>query len=142
MESILFSKENGIATITLNRPDKYNSVNKEIALGMQAMGTQMTMWFALYGVNCIKKPRRNGGGGSDILGANFSHTLLGRRTIIALISHGVPALCQGCVSPYFLRASTLDRRTARQESSSSTGRTTSSPGESRSCANWIMKTRS
>lgn len=35
MESILFSKENGIATITLNRPDKFNSVNKEIALGMQ-----------------------------------------------------------------------------------------------------------
>jgi peroxiredoxin family protein len=29
----------------------------EIALGMQAMGTQMTMWFALYGVNSIKKPR-------------------------------------------------------------------------------------
>jgi peroxiredoxin family protein len=29
----------------------------EIALGMQAMGTQMTMWFALYGVNAIKKPR-------------------------------------------------------------------------------------
>lgn len=37
MESILFAKENGIATITLNRPDKYNSVNKEIALGMQQM---------------------------------------------------------------------------------------------------------
>ena len=35
MESILFSKENGIATITLNRPDKFNSVTKEIALGMQ-----------------------------------------------------------------------------------------------------------
>ena len=29
----------------------------EIALGMQAMGTQMTMWFVLYGVNCIKQPR-------------------------------------------------------------------------------------
>ena len=35
MESILFSKENGIATITLNRPDKFNSVTKEIAMGMQ-----------------------------------------------------------------------------------------------------------
>jgi len=35
MESILFSKENGIATITLNRPKKFNSVNKEIAMGIQ-----------------------------------------------------------------------------------------------------------
>ena len=35
MESILFSKENGVATITFNRPDKYNSMTKEIALGMQ-----------------------------------------------------------------------------------------------------------
>ncbi len=35
MESILFSKENGVATITLNRPDKFNSVNKEIAMGLQ-----------------------------------------------------------------------------------------------------------
>ena len=35
MESFLFSKEDGIATITLNRPDKFNSVTKEIALGMQ-----------------------------------------------------------------------------------------------------------
>ena len=35
MESILFSKEDGIATITLNRPYKFNSVTKEIALGMQ-----------------------------------------------------------------------------------------------------------
>lgn len=35
MESIQFSKENGIATITLNRPDKFNSVNKEIAMGLQ-----------------------------------------------------------------------------------------------------------
>ena len=37
MESILFSKENGIATITINRPDKANSINREIALGMQQM---------------------------------------------------------------------------------------------------------
>ncbi|TNG01057.1 MAG: hypothetical protein EP297_02875 [Gammaproteobacteria bacterium] len=29
----------------------------EIAIGMQAMGMQMTMWFVLYGVNSIKKPR-------------------------------------------------------------------------------------
>ena len=29
----------------------------EIATGMAAMGTEMTMWFTLYGVNCLKKPR-------------------------------------------------------------------------------------
>jgi len=37
MESILFSKDNGVATITLNRPDKFNSVNREIALAMITM---------------------------------------------------------------------------------------------------------
>lgn len=35
MESILFSKENGVATITLNRPEKFNSFNQEVALGTQ-----------------------------------------------------------------------------------------------------------
>lgn len=29
----------------------------EMAAGMQAMGMQINMWFVLYGVNCIKKPR-------------------------------------------------------------------------------------
>lgn len=32
MSAILFSKENGLATITLNRPEAYNSVNAELAL--------------------------------------------------------------------------------------------------------------
>lgn len=35
MENILFSLENGVAKITLNRPDKYNSFIREMALGLQ-----------------------------------------------------------------------------------------------------------
>jgi len=29
----------------------------EIATGMAAMGVKVKMWFVLYGVNCLKKPR-------------------------------------------------------------------------------------
>ncbi|NTV94438.1 MAG: hypothetical protein HGA75_03365 [Thiobacillus sp.] len=29
----------------------------EIAVGFQAMGMQMSMWFVLYGANCLRKPR-------------------------------------------------------------------------------------
>ncbi len=36
MNTILFSKENGVGFITLNRPDKYNSYNREMALALQA----------------------------------------------------------------------------------------------------------
>jgi len=28
----------------------------EIAVGLAAMGTEVSMWFVLYGVNCLKKP--------------------------------------------------------------------------------------
>lgn len=36
MESILFTKENSIGTITLNRPKSYNSFNRGMALEMQS----------------------------------------------------------------------------------------------------------
>ncbi len=35
MSSALFQKENGVGYITLNRPDKYNSYNREMALLLQ-----------------------------------------------------------------------------------------------------------
>lgn len=35
MSSVLFLKENGVGYITLNRPDKYNSYNREMALALQ-----------------------------------------------------------------------------------------------------------
>lgn len=35
MASILFEKTGGVARITMNRPDKYNSFNREMALEMQ-----------------------------------------------------------------------------------------------------------
>ena len=35
MDSILFKQEGGVAIITLNRPDKYNSFNRPMALALQ-----------------------------------------------------------------------------------------------------------
>ncbi|MFZ6053366.1 enoyl-CoA hydratase-related protein [Halocola ammonii] len=35
MDSILFEKKDGVARITLNRPDKFNSFNRQMALQMQ-----------------------------------------------------------------------------------------------------------
>lgn len=37
MESVTLQKQNGIATITLNRPKRFNSFNREMALRMQAV---------------------------------------------------------------------------------------------------------
>jgi len=36
MESILLEKQNGVATLTLNRPKSFNSFNREMALSLQA----------------------------------------------------------------------------------------------------------
>ena len=36
MDTVLVHKENGVAYITLNRPDKYNSFNREMAFALQA----------------------------------------------------------------------------------------------------------
>lgn len=36
MNAVLFSKESGVGFITLNRPEKYNSYNRDMALGLQA----------------------------------------------------------------------------------------------------------
>ena len=36
MSTVLLHKENGVGFITLNRPDKYNSYNREMALTLQA----------------------------------------------------------------------------------------------------------
>lgn len=36
MSTVIFLKENGVGYITLNRPDKYNSYNREMALAFQA----------------------------------------------------------------------------------------------------------
>ena len=36
MSSVLLNKENGVGYITLNRPEKYNGFNRDMALTLQA----------------------------------------------------------------------------------------------------------
>lgn len=50
MSSILFTIEGGIATITLNRPDKINSFNREMALLLQR---QLDECASSKGVRCV-----------------------------------------------------------------------------------------
>ncbi|MBL0183724.1 MAG: enoyl-CoA hydratase/isomerase family protein [Chitinophagaceae bacterium] len=50
MSSILFEIKNGVAFITLNRPDKFNSFNREMALLMQAKLDEAA---SLHEVRCV-----------------------------------------------------------------------------------------
>jgi 2-(1,2-epoxy-1,2-dihydrophenyl)acetyl-CoA isomerase len=50
MSSILFHIEEGIATITLNRPEKLNSFNREMALAMQH---RLDECYSLHEVRCV-----------------------------------------------------------------------------------------
>ena len=50
MSSVLFEIKNGVAFITLNRPDKFNSFNREMALLMQARLDEAA---SLHEVRCV-----------------------------------------------------------------------------------------
>ena len=50
MSSILFEIKNGVAFITLNRPEKFNSFNREMALLLQ---TKLDECASLHEVRCV-----------------------------------------------------------------------------------------
>ena len=50
MGSILFEINKGVAAITLNRPEKFNSFNREMALSMQA---HLDECASLHEVRCV-----------------------------------------------------------------------------------------
>ena len=50
MSSILFEIKNNIAFITLNRPEKFNSFNREMALLLQ---TKLDECASLHEVRCV-----------------------------------------------------------------------------------------
>lgn len=57
-DELLKSNETEKATILLVSGELDKAILAfEIAAGMAAMGTEVSMWFVLYGVNCLKKPR-------------------------------------------------------------------------------------
>lgn len=50
MSSVLFEVKKGIAHITLNRPEKYNSFNREMALAMQA---RLDECASVHDIRCV-----------------------------------------------------------------------------------------
>jgi peroxiredoxin family protein len=50
------SKKKGVILLVSGELDKA-ILAFEIAAGFQAMGMEMSMWFVLYGANCLRKPR-------------------------------------------------------------------------------------
>jgi peroxiredoxin family protein len=50
------AKKNGTILLVSGELDKA-ILAFEIAAGFQAMGMQISMWFVLYGANCLRKPR-------------------------------------------------------------------------------------
>ena len=50
MSSILFEIKQGVAFITLNRPEKFNSFNREMALLLQ---TRLDECASLHEVRCV-----------------------------------------------------------------------------------------
>jgi peroxiredoxin family protein len=49
-------KKKGVILLVSGELDKA-LLALEIAAGFQAMGMEMSMWFVLYGANCLRKPR-------------------------------------------------------------------------------------
>lgn len=50
------AKKKGVILLVSGELDKA-LLALEIAAGFQAMGMEMSMWFVLYGANCLRKPR-------------------------------------------------------------------------------------
>jgi peroxiredoxin family protein len=50
------AKKQGVILLVSGELDKA-LLALEIAAGFQAMGMEMSMWFVLYGANCLRKPR-------------------------------------------------------------------------------------
>jgi len=55
-DTLAKSKKKGVILLVSGELDKA-LLALEIAAGFQAMGMEMSMWFVLYGANCLRKPR-------------------------------------------------------------------------------------